>query len=59
MIWCLLRCMSPLLAPNRPAGMSALWSLSGAKRTWLGLAESTRLTRTVHYPSGTPAKRMP
>ncbi len=42
---CLLLCMSPQLAPNRPAGMSALWSLSGAKRTWLGLAESTRLTQ--------------
>src|SRR6266487_890679 len=23
-------------APNRPAAMSALWSLLGARRTWLG-----------------------
>jgi len=29
-------CRCRLLAPNRPAGMSALWSLLGAKRTWLG-----------------------
>jgi len=26
----------PVVAPNRPAGMSGLWSLLGAKRTWLG-----------------------
>src|SRR6266566_252158 len=25
-----------IMAPNRPAGMSGLWSLLGAKRTWLG-----------------------
>jgi hypothetical protein len=24
------------MAPNGPAGMSGLWSLLGAKRTWLG-----------------------
>src|SRR5229473_3597594 len=28
--------MSRLLAPNRPADMSGLWSLLRAKRTWLG-----------------------
>ncbi len=31
----LLHCTSPKVAPNRPAGMSGLWSLLGAKRTWL------------------------
>src|SRR6266700_1811146 len=34
-----LRCMSQVLAPNRPAGMSGLCSLLGAKRTWLGHGE--------------------
>ncbi len=28
-----------MLAPNRPAGVSGLWSLLGAKRTWLGHSE--------------------
>src|ERR1700674_5210383 len=31
---CLLRCMSPEVARNGPPAMSAIWSLSGGKRTW-------------------------
>src|ERR1700692_4294620 len=30
----LLRCISPKVARNGPPAMSAVWSLSGGKRTW-------------------------
>jgi hypothetical protein len=39
----LLRCMSPFLAQSGPSGMSAIWSLSGAKRTTFAHFETFRL----------------
>src|SRR5216683_1535419 len=51
------------LAPNRPAGMSALWSLLGSKRTCLGHggidafdpSETLVVRRNDLYPRSIPA----
>src|SRR6266699_3868814 len=44
-----------IMAPNRPAGVSGLWSLLGAKRTWLGHSEIDAIDPKATSPLSPPS----
>src|SRR5260370_22393684 len=55
----MVRCMSPEMARNGPQAMSAIWSLTGAKRTWQGSSFRYHVTQSKRLCRLPPCRRGP